>query len=349
MTQGTPFDVVGELKLPVKVTAPRLFIFDFLLLFGSFGIYTPFWLVGQMREIKKIGEESFKPWLWWFVPFIGLTQFWALPSLNRELNRLERKLDLPSWQQRYSVWAASIIILTFLNNYLGRLEETPLTIFLAFYLIHISLWSLLILRIRRIKTHLQSSQDPAVLNKYRWWEWPIVTLGTLIVVSLCLFILIDTTQTSVIKTWVPSSTFVDEETGLMFPVESVVWTQVENEDDSDALFSFVGPDAEFYAHIFEYKERSVNDLAKNRYAEAVDLNNAFDCVETQSFIAGTLNVRAEQRCLFSGVLGVDGAFSTFLETKEQTFELHIIVYSTKSMNSKLISSVRKAAAGFRLK
>jgi Ca2+/Na+ antiporter len=337
---------VGKAKF--IVTPPRAFLFDCLLIFGTFGFYLPFWMAGQVRDIKKISTNSLTPCLWFFVPFFWLVQLKALPDLNRILSKQETRFTLPNRKGLFTVWVVCVILLSIVYTISARYSEVsvPSWLFTVVSLSHSALFSLLALRTMKIKAAALADHSILAGKKYHWWEWLVIALG----VPFCLFVVYiyanDALTNKVIARYQPGSEFVDSVTGLSFPIEGVIWRQVENDISGDAAFSFSGPNLNFDAYIFEYTNEKVNDLVYNRYVRAMQIADDFDCSEEKVFIAGTTFIRSEQICMTEGIIGVDGALSVFIETPEKMYELYIDLYSSETMDSSLVRSVVAAAKGF---
>jgi hypothetical protein len=336
-----------SLTEPTQVRPPRSCWCDVFLLFGSVGMYIPFWIVSLVRDLKKLTQADVKPWAWFFVPTFVIAQFWALPRLGEHLTHYEKKVGLEPIKTPFVWWIAFSIILTAILNALDRLENLPLWGTAIALFAFIILYSLLSLRVNRVK-----SQDPQItsarhLKKYRWWEWLIVIIGTPASAVLFGLLIYQSIPWGVVEKYDVGSVYSSEEHRFSFPVDHVVWTEVTSTEDDEDLVAFTGPNQELYASIYEYDlDSNINELASYRYSQALDLSPKFLCEENQSFIGKSMNVVIVQECVTSILYGSDALFSKIIRDNERVIELYVQVGTPQASKGSIMKSARAAIAGF---
>lgn len=333
----------------VKVTPPRAFWFDFLLLLGSFNIYSPFWLVAQVRDLKKLSNADVKPWAWFFVPWVLIAQFWALPRLGKHLDRYEDQVGLDRRSGSYGWWIAAVIVLTALNNASYRFENLANWVLASLIVLYAFAFSLLALRIRRVKSHDPKIQAATHLKRYRWWEWVIVIVGTPISCSLLWIFVSESMVEGAIRSYDSGTQFEDEEYGFVLPIKHVDWIHIDTPENEDDLYTFTGPNNEMAVYIYQYEGgMTLNELMTYRYKEAMSVIPTLDCEERQSFIAGTLNIKAVQTCISTDVLGVDAYITALIKEGDRIIEMHTQVYTSQAETGSIVRSAIAAAEGFDL-
>jgi hypothetical protein len=348
MSQALPnpefSSVVENEKL--NITLPRSLWFDGLLLLVTVGLYAPFLWVGMVRDLRKLTNETLTPWLWFFVPLFGLPQLWALPAMNRMLGRYESQMGVKSWQQTFISWVVLTIIVTFGYAFIGRLEDDSwwLLAGMSAYILCILGW---IHRVKRVKTADARIVKARDLKQSHWWEWVLVIVLTPAWSILLLLMAYDYVNTEVLEVYEPGAVFVDAEYGLEFPMNSVTWSVISYDENTEALHSFQIGQNELTAYIYHYEDRELNDLSKNRYFEIMDWDDSSRCSEHQTFLPGTLIAKTVLTCESAGLWGTNADFVSILDTGDDVFELYITV--NQSEDSRVIESALEAAEGFTLR
>jgi hypothetical protein len=122
---GSSGDASGEMisgQGPMPLfKAPRSLMWDFVLHFGTAGFYTCFWMVGRLRELRRLDAAKVIPWLWFFVPITIFAQIFALPRLIRMVRTLEVRCSLPQWGALGNLWMLAVIIVSLFFLFLNRI------------------------------------------------------------------------------------------------------------------------------------------------------------------------------------------------------------------------------------
>ncbi|EAR10869.1 hypothetical protein [Reinekea blandensis] len=337
-----------EPEISGSVTAPRTAWFDFLLLLLTLGLYTPFLLVSQIRDLKKLYQSQRKPWLWFFVPLFLPAQLFALPSLHRELTGYEQRMGLTLQNWIAVLWIIAVVLLTLLSSVINRSETVAEFWLFPILALLAGLYSLLAWRIHRIKrvdTRLhEQPRQPAT----HWWEWVVAIMGFLLTIVLAALMVFESMMEDVLARHVDVPAFTVEGTGLTWPIQRVPWLEIETPEDPDDLVTLRGVNRGFIVNVYQYSNQSVNEVLASRHIQAMNIDDGMVCSEHQTFEPGSLNVKAVQECITSIDFGTDAQFSAVLERDGTVYELYALVATPESEDGGIMTSIRAAIEGFSL-
>jgi hypothetical protein len=297
----------------------------------------------MVRDVKKLTHEPLKPWLWFFVPFLGLPQCWALPTFNRILGRYETRMGIKSWQSSFASWTVFTIIVTFAYAVIGRQDAEIWLVFAAMTL-HIFCMLGWVFRVHRAKTADARLLKARELTKSHWWEWVFVLILTPAWAVLLLLIAYDYLNTDIINEYELGTVFVDESLGMEFPMNHVPWERIIYDENSEALHTFQAASGVLTAYVYHYDDRTLNDLSKNRYFEILGWDEASICREHQEFIEDTLNAKTILTCESPSLWGTNGNFVAIVDTGEALYELFVSV--TQAEDDRVLKSALEAVEGF---
>lgn len=283
------------LDQPMK--APRAWWWDFILHASTFGLYTMFWLVGRLREVRSSGQHDVKPWLWFFVPLFVPAQFVALPRLTRYLRQLEQANGVPAWGASRYVWIVGVISVSAFFNVQERIA-TPLWALVFAMLIWGGLFTILEARFNTLKRNLDNPNFRNNRRGYSWWEWSIalpmafVTFGVLPYLSLGALGVYD------IEDLPAGDVYVDAEGRFQFPVPAEGWVRVRPGTfaQDESLFEMRGPAEDIWAIVYHYEGLSLEDLAVDRRQTLYSSIRSAGCEEFRQFVGSSLNVAAQITC-----------------------------------------------------
>ena len=97
----------------VIFTKPRSWLVEFLLIFSTFGVFACVWMVYRISELRKLTNEKFRVWLWFFVPLFALAQIFAFPKFTRAVKNIEKQYGHhPFLNNIFSRFWVAVIIAT---------------------------------------------------------------------------------------------------------------------------------------------------------------------------------------------------------------------------------------------
>ncbi|MCV2403789.1 hypothetical protein OFY17_13025 [Marinomonas sp. C2222] len=346
MDDQASLSINKESELPLlstPVLPPRAYIFELIIMLGTFGLYIPIWLVLQVRDIKKLTSAVVTPLAWFFVPLIFITQLFALPRLGRHLSNYEEKLGLKPPKFLYLLWAVIVTTISFLLVLAEKIDDTLLWQLGIIQLVYTFLFSLLVLRINRVKRADSRIKARTRRNPYSWWEWLLLLSGVLLIsLSISGSVISD-----VIAKHDKNSVYVSSEDQFNFPVRLITWYEVET--NAEAIKSFVGEESFLTANIYKYdKGTTINEVATFRYSQLMDVNKDYQCVEEQFFLPNSSSVKMIQICEVANIFGINTTLSSVIKNDKEMLEMAIEVVASEDSWSIHLRSAKEAIKGFNI-
>ena len=155
-----------------KIRAPRTPWMEFLLHFSTFGVYSGVWLALRVREINRVSDTKFTPWLWFFVPAFAIAQIFALPKFTRALNRVGDDVGVRPWHAWHGGWVACILAMTVAFN-VSEKVEFPSWTFLVGMLVWAGLFTSAQPHVNAVKRNLTNVRFSGSERSYSIAEWLI--------------------------------------------------------------------------------------------------------------------------------------------------------------------------------
>lgn len=331
---------------PLNVTRARSIWIDGLLILLTAGIYSQFLLVSMVRDLKKLTDDStLKPWLWYFVPAIALSQIVALPKLNRKLGNYEEQLKINNQSSKFTLWITLTILVSIGYSMVFRLSDLE-WLWLVASFVYTGTFLIWVYRLKTAKV-----ADPRVAlakREVQWWEWTTLAIASLFWLVITSLYGYSELNTETLEAYESNTVFVDEDLGLTFPMNNWPWIRIQ-EEGTDAIHAFEAFDLELYGYIFDYKNQSVNSLAKRRYKEFLEDEGEVECEEYQSFQHQTLYLRSILTCSYDSLFGEITESHTIINNGDKTFELYLYADPMDHDAEDILDALKDAAQGFKIK
>lgn len=280
---------------PMK--APRAWWWDFILHASTFGLYTMFWLVGRLREVRRLGQHEVKPWLWFFVPLFLIAQLIALPRLTRYLRELEQANRVPAWGASRYVWITGVILVSAFFNVQERIA-TPLWTFVFAMLVWGALFTILEARFNTLKRNLDNPPVGDAGRGYKWWEWLIAVPMVCVTFIALPYLSLGALGVYDIDELAGGEVYIDAEGRFQFPVPTEGWVRVSPGTfaQDEALLEVRGPAEDIWAIVYHYEGMSLEELAHNRRQTLYGSLRRAGCEEFRQFSGDSLNVSTQITC-----------------------------------------------------
>jgi hypothetical protein len=331
---------------PIKLKAPRAWYLEFLLHFFTFGTYSNFWLVGRIREFKRIHNESYTPWLWIFVLIAPLAQLFALPKFINSVNRIEEDAGIPEWKAWGGGWIFAVFAISAGFNISAKYETPSWLIILA-----LVLWAALLTkadqRIGTAKTHLTQYQYTTPKYTFYLFEILLLICFTPLLCLLCYVEFKETILERPIENYGPNTTFSDSENGYSLPIAGKNWRRVAigTHSSGDTEVEFSGTLSDMYFVVFNYGiDESVSDLAYRRLQGMVE--DGVTCSHLHELSKDEQSVIAKIACTSTSLGDPVLETLTIIETQKGIFELYGHLSSPKNTYPKYADDFKKMAQGF---
>ncbi len=333
----------------IIVRAPRAPWMEFILHFGSSGLYTCYWLVKRIQELNLLTKSSFTPWLWFFVPFLLIPQLFALPKFTLAIKKLEQQNNIQSWKKNQTIlWLLCVFTVAFFSD-LYEITELPGWIYLAILLAWSLLFAIFQIRINRYINTLPNLDIYGSSKKYSISEW-------MIIVILLPLMLIGQWTKSInpflnheIKSFEQHTVYTDPNGYYQFPILTKGWSIVESGTVSDgtAELELQGPLTDMNYMIFFYGfDENLNSLSFSRVNYAREQLSFASCTETREFAKSHLSIFSRTICTGSILNKHSLMISTIIETEKGLYELFGQLNSVKLSFKQYRSNFISMAKGF---
>lgn len=352
MDQGT---AVSDLTVPDRsraselgLKAPRGWGWEFFLHFSTLGVYTCFWMVARLRELRRLEQDNVRPWLWFFVPILAIAQIFALPRLTRYLRGLELHHDIAQWGSGRHAWVFLVVAVTVFFHAQESVAMPAWTTLVALIL-WASLFSLFEARLNAVKRRMNPACFRHRKHGYALWEWFIVvplfpaTIGLFTYASLGPAGFYD--ESPILPV---GQVYEDPGGHFQFPITSDGWAEVTagTFSDTDSVLELRGPVDHLSAIVFHYKNSTLEELAYDRRATFYGDLSLAECTESRRFAKRTLSVMVNIVC--KGRQMGDPALltSSIVETDDGLYELVTQMNVPTLSFSRLESSVLEMTGAF---
>lgn len=330
------------------VRAPRAPWMEFLLHFSTFGVYTCCWLVARTREMNRLSEPRFKPWLWFFVPLVSLSQPFALPKFLAGLNKLREQVDLPGWNGWHGGWVLAVCLASITLD-LGNTLEIPGWLVFVCLLGWAGFFAALQGHVNAMKRSLSEVKFSGSEKGYSVLEWLILVPFLPVVTALMLYLAIEPLLLDRVSELEADSIYLDDGGLYELPIVGSGWSEVAvgTYSQDDAEVEFQGPLSHMYFVVFAHGlQQSMDDLARMRIEDAQAELIAAKCSQERRFGANRLSVVTNIQCVGS-VLGAPSIqLFSFIETDAGTYELYGQLLTPQLSYRRHHEAMKKMASGF---
>lgn len=219
------------------IRAPRSPWWEFFLHFSTFGIYTCFWLVARVKEVKQLSNQPLKPWLWFFVPNFIFIQPFALHKLKEIILQIEKDNNIHYPENCSTLWMLSVTVLS-ASFWVYANYDLPSWLTLFGWVLWSSLFCILSQRLNGIKKKLANVDFKGKSSGYAFWEWLIVIPFFPLALALLLFISISPYMAEEISSFPDQTVYTDPNNQFQLTVHGEGWYEVETGSFSDGSSEF---------------------------------------------------------------------------------------------------------------
>ncbi|MEZ8055598.1 hypothetical protein A152_0022105 [Vibrio tasmaniensis 1F-187] len=314
-------------KQPKKTKAsyPRKPFLDAILFFCTFGLYTSFWLYRRVKEIKLISQGDFKPWLWVFVPYFAIVQFFAFRNLGKALSDLEGDSTKPKAQTIYKCGSYGFLLTTLYFSGTSK-WATPIWLDFVVYILTTISFGAIAYRVNAYKKQVEEIEFTGKKRGFNPLEWVIFLLMTPTVLGIFAFSILSPLMVDKLDSFSDGSVFVQENHNYKLTFHGEVWQQVEvgTYSDGTALAEFESEDFDAYFMIFEnsdYKATDVNDHVHWRRQWLDEQIGNSLCTENRRFIGDEFVVKVEMTCTENAINANAAGFIALIHSQDKAYEL----------------------------
>lgn len=327
MSEDFDLNLVSDDSVEIKkipALAPKPAWLEFLLIFGTFGIYISFWLIRRTSELNRFNGSNFTPWLWFFVPLFPLFQVFALPKLVKELQQIQIKLHTPIWTAWSSAWYVLLIGLTVAFGISDKYAIPTWIIFIGFF-INAGLYTVLTNQFSIIKYAHPQLELVQQKKSIRLFEIIISSLFSVIIFCLFSMLAYDGLKGMALEKYKSGDIYKNQILNFSVTAFGKGWSRVEpgtySTDTSEAEFK--GPNENMYFIVYSYdQDQSLATLTQNRIVDIKNYSNSADCSHSRHLNESQSGVIVKIVCKSSGYKELSVQTSTILETDDHVIELY---------------------------
>ena len=309
----------------IKASYPRKPFVDALLFFCTFGLYSSFWLYRRVKEIKLISRADFKPWLWVFVPYFAIVQFFAFRNLGKALSDLEDDSTESKVKTIYDLGCLGFVLTTLYFSVTSK-WATPAWLEFVVYILAAISFGAIAYRVNAYKKQVKGIEFTGKERGFNPLEWVVVLVMTPTVLGLFAFSIISPLMVEKLDTFSDGSVFVQENHDYKLTFHGKGWQQVEvgTYSDGTALAEFESEDFDAYFTVFENGKFSANDVNDHiqwrRQWFGEQIGNS-SCREERHFIGDEFVVKIEVICVKDTFKPDAAAFLALIHSQDKTYEL----------------------------
>jgi hypothetical protein len=307
----------------IPVLAPKPIWLECLWVFGTFGIYLPFWFVRRTQELKRFNGSNFTPWMWFFAPLFPLFQAFAFPKLVKELQQIQINIDLPVWTAWSSTWYVFVVSLSLIFNLSDKYAIPTWIIFIAM-IADTGLHAALFHQIAKIKLSHPNLDLKVQKKSTRFFEIVLTSFLSICILIIFCFLSYDGLKGAPIEKYKSGGTYKDSTLHFQLTVLGQGWSRVSagtySEDPSEAEFK--GPNENMYFIVFSYdKSESLTTITHNRIINIKDVSESTNCTHKRNLNSSQSGVVIKIICKYSGYKELGVNTSTIIETDNGFIEL----------------------------
>ncbi|WP_299021138.1 hypothetical protein [uncultured Photobacterium sp.] len=286
----------------IEVRTVRSPWWEFFLHFSTFGIYTCFWLVARIKELKLLTNQPFKPWLWLFVPNFVVVQFFAFPALNKHLKKLETKFGINYSVNTFRLWAVAVISVTTLFWVTSKFAFPRWVDFIAL-IFWSGLFCTLSQRFNAIKQKCAQKYDNIQFkgksSGYSWKEWLVIIPMFPIFLTIAIYSSVSPYLLEEIKPLPDHSIYASTESHYQLPIHGSGWREVEigSFSDGEAELELAGKIEGSYFVVFKYtNQESLSGRVQDRIQMVETEEPSNRCREERRLTPNGINVITYVSC-----------------------------------------------------
>ena len=341
----------SEQAVVTGIASPRPWWMEFILLFGTLGVYSAFWMFARARELRTLTSRRLIPWLWFTVPLLAPAQLVAIPRFIKAWDDVGRPHGLGKWTN----WTVPITLgVVSLTVVVAAMDLVPdLVRVEAFLLGWLLCWAGLITgmnaRVNRIKRSVPEVTFTGKPRGYTVLEWILlICLSPVTILSISPWA-VDELLYSELEGLPAGGSYVDPNGVFRIPVAGDGWRSVEIGKYSvgDAALEIEGPGATMHFIVFEHgRSTSISDLVSMRIGESRDRMTGSRCEESRRFVGNRPIVLSYTECKGHFVLDPALHTVTVFEVDSNVYELYGWLNVTSRSFDRLAVEFRKTARGF---
>jgi len=308
----------------LNLAKPNSSILLFFLVLFSFGIYSCFWLVARVGELKLIRQNSMTPFLWFFVPLFFIAQLFAWPALVLELKRAQKERGAAVWNAWRGGWVALAIITSITVN----VSEQVLANDVGVFFMSVAIWAFLILILDRQFTRLKKegegiSLQPRSLVIRTVKIVVLITSG--VVFLLAIYELVaKPLQLESVVVYSDGDHYKNTKLKVRFPFAQGGWRQVPigSYSDGTAEAEFSGPVAASYLLVFRHDlSSSFSSIANFRMDNFAADYGPNKCKQIRALMDGQLEMISFVSCEASSLGAPIGIFVAVIKNQGHYVEV----------------------------
>lgn len=327
MSENFDLNLVSDDLVEIKkiaVLAPKPAWLEFLLIFGTFGLYISFWLIRRTRELNRFNGSNFTPWLWFFVPLFPLFQIFALPKLVKALQQIQIKLNIPVWTAWSSAWYVLLIGLTVMFGLSDKYAIPTWILFIGFF-VNAGLYTVLTNQIAIIKSAHTELELVPQKKTTRLIEIIYSGLFSIIICGLFGVLAYNGLKGMAIEKYKSGNTYRNETMKFSVTAFGNGWSRVApgtySTDTSEVEFK--GPNENMYFIVYLYdKDQSLTTLTQNRIVDIKHYSGSANCSHNRHLNKSQSGVVVKIVCKSSGYKELSVQTSTIVETGDHVIELY---------------------------
>lgn len=333
------------------VRMPRPWWMEFALHFATCGVYSMFWFVARVRELRSLTGRRMRPWLWFPVPLLMPAQLVAIPRFIKAWDAVGRPLR----QGRWSKWTIPVTLAVALLSVALPVrnafpELVRLEVFLLGWLLcWAGLFSGLDARVNRIKRSVPKVEFSGKGRNYTIPEWTLLACLSPVTLQLFAAWAFDDLIHGVVENLPSDSTYVDENGVYSFPLEGDGWRSVDigKYSNGDAVLEVEGSADTMYFLVFEHgRGFSIRDVVSQRIAGSRDVLTGGECNESRYFVRDRPVVVSYTECRGRLFLEPSMQTVTVFEVDGNVYELLGWLSVPRASFARLGAKVRRVARGF---
>ena len=333
----------------ITLRAPRSVWWEFFLHFITFGVYTNFWLVARVKEIKQLSGQPLKPWLWIVVPNLVFLQPFAFPKLNKILRQVESEAGIRYPDSHSNLWLVAVFIVSAFFWFTAK-YATPAWGTLVALIVWSGLFSVFHQRFNILKQRLDHVSFKGKSSGYAVWEWLILILYTPIIAFMLLYSSIFPFTLNEIKALPDQFTYTAPHDGYQLTVHGDGWREVEvgSFSDGSAEFELAGnTDNAFFLVFNNSTPVTVNEVIDARVAAITLEYPGIECQEKRSLAKEKLIVIAHVTCEGEYILDPVLQTITVFKNGNEVYELLGTLIAPELSFPKLSSEFQQMAKEFK--